>query len=427
MLKCYNVSKINQQNRISKLQILFLVLFIFAFFVLTPKEIIFAQSCVSDLDCVCCYNLLAYPRQKICQDFTADIGCQSPYWGRVDSNVGGRCRTLAKMNNQNYQLYCVEPPTISQPKEKTEEKETAVVVPELQIQMPGFKGFTKEIEICLEGGKTLEECQRGQRGYSIPWIGEYIVAIYKWSVGAIAIIAVVMIMIGGFQWLMAGGNVGIISDAKSRITYAVIGLILILGSNLVLSSINPNLTIFKPLIIGKIERIELADIEREEDIEPQGSPDIVPLSGENIIGSISVDKSMVEPLRRVALKLKQQGYQLIAASGYRSPEKQAELIRKHCTCDNSGCRGPCNPATCLMTKGPTSCPHTSGRAVDLWGGKNGKSCWTKGAKGCQNNLTECINNECQKALINAMKEEGFCRLCTEGWHFEKPKMSSCCE
>jgi hypothetical protein len=56
---------------------------------------------------------------------------------------------------------------------------------------------------------------------------------------------------------MAGGNVSNISNAKSRITYAVVGLILILGSNLVLSSINPNLTIFKPLVLGKIERIEL--------------------------------------------------------------------------------------------------------------------------------------------------------------------------
>lgn len=150
-----------------------------------------------------------------------------------------------------------------------------MVIPTLQIQVPGFQGFTKEVEICLEEGKTLEECQKEQRGYAIPWIGEYIVAIYKWSIGAIAVLAVIMIMVGGFQWLMAGGDVGKISDAKSRMTYAVIGLVLILGSNLLLTSINPNLTILPSIIIGKIEKIELENEELGFG-EVSGCPDLTP-------------------------------------------------------------------------------------------------------------------------------------------------------
>ena len=37
-------------------------------------------------------------------------------------------------------------------------------------------------------------------------LSEYIRVIYTWSIGAIAVIAVVMIMIAGFQWLFAVGN-----------------------------------------------------------------------------------------------------------------------------------------------------------------------------------------------------------------------------
>lgn len=430
------------QNKITKFQKCFLVIFVLVFFGILLIKLAWAQP-LPDFDYVCCYNMHALP-EKVCQTFDDDIGCQTP-WRRVDANTKGRCETLGKNNNSQYKIYCppyIEIPVIPQPTK--EEKETPVVVPELQIQIPGFKGFTKEIEICLEEGKTLEECSKGQRGYAIPWLGEYIVAIYKWSIGAIAIIAIIMIMVGGFQWLMAAGNVGKISDAKSRITYAVIGLVIILTSNLILYSINPNLTIFQPLIIGKIERIEIESIEREEDIAPQSPSDFVNLTGDNIIGSIRVSQELVEPLRNVANRLKARGYQMIVASGYRTPQRQARLIVQHCQpCSEKfdpkksddyyygiykTCTGACSPSTCQMKNGPISCPHTTGRAVDVWGGKNGKICAFEGSsQECQKNLNACKNNDCQKALIEEMRKEGFCLLCVEAWHFEKPKMSSCCE
>ena len=48
--------------------------------------------------------------------------------------------------------------------------------------------------------------------------------------GFIGIIAVVIILLGGFKWMTAGGNEDKIGEAKGLITSGVIGLIIILMS-----------------------------------------------------------------------------------------------------------------------------------------------------------------------------------------------------
>ncbi len=51
--------------------------------------------------------------------------------------------------------------------------------------------------------------------------------------GFLGIIAVVMILTGGYQWMMAGGNDETIKEAKSRIKNAVIGLAIVFTSYIV--------------------------------------------------------------------------------------------------------------------------------------------------------------------------------------------------
>ncbi|MFH0952648.1 MAG: hypothetical protein V1838_05755, partial [Patescibacteria group bacterium] len=55
-----------------------------------------------------------------------------------------------------------------------------------------------------------------------------VVNIIQWVLGILALIAVVMIIIGGFQWLTAAGNDEKIEKAKKVISAAVIGLIIVL-------------------------------------------------------------------------------------------------------------------------------------------------------------------------------------------------------
>ncbi|MFW0837501.1 MAG: pilin [Candidatus Komeilibacteria bacterium] len=78
-------------------------------------------------------------------------------------------------------------------------------------------------------------------------LGNYINAIYQYGVGVVAVLAVVMIMLGGFKWIFSGGSAERISSAKGTITNAIVGLILVLTSWLLLSTINPALVVFPSL------------------------------------------------------------------------------------------------------------------------------------------------------------------------------------
>jgi len=55
-----------------------------------------------------------------------------------------------------------------------------------------------------------------------------VVNIIQWVLGILALVAVVMIIIGGFQWMTAAGNEERIEKAKKVISAAVIGLIIVL-------------------------------------------------------------------------------------------------------------------------------------------------------------------------------------------------------
>jgi len=207
-----------------------------------------------------------YADKTQCVNADPDLGCPVGYLMINDPSCGQDC-TTANMSPNLFKTWCGQGgaaqhvPVVPQPQtsqgEGNAEKPFTPTIPQLEVQIPGFQGFSKDIQICLEEGKSLEECQKGQRGLSIPWLGEYIIALYKWALRAIAILAIFMVMLAGVQWILAGGNPAQISAAKSKISSALIGVVLILTVNLILSVINPQLTIFKPIILGQIEKIEL--------------------------------------------------------------------------------------------------------------------------------------------------------------------------
>jgi len=87
-------------------------------------------------------------------------------------------------------------------------------------------------------------------------IGEYIKAIYQFAVRAAAILAAIMIMIGGFLWMTAAGKPERIKNAQSYIFGAVIGLLLALGSYVLLQTVNPKLTNIEPIKVPLIKKEE---------------------------------------------------------------------------------------------------------------------------------------------------------------------------
>ncbi|MDD4412877.1 MAG: pilin [Patescibacteria group bacterium] len=88
-------------------------------------------------------------------------------------------------------------------------------------------------------------------------ICEYIVAWYKYLIGIVGIIALVTIAVGGVLWVTSAGNPGKIGAAKSWIKDSLYGLIIALLAYTILSLINKDLVICKPLYVKKVVNIAL--------------------------------------------------------------------------------------------------------------------------------------------------------------------------
>jgi hypothetical protein len=83
-------------------------------------------------------------------------------------------------------------------------------------------------------------------------IANYINGVYNYAVGIVGILAAIMLMVGGFRWILAGGNASSIGEAKEIIFASLSGLVLVMTSWLILSQINPALT---SLEITKIQPV----------------------------------------------------------------------------------------------------------------------------------------------------------------------------
>jgi hypothetical protein len=72
-------------------------------------------------------------------------------------------------------------------------------------------------------------------------LAQYIGIIYNFLLSMVGMVAAVMMVIGGFQYLTSAGDPGRIGAAKSRMANALIGMVLALGAYTILNTINPQL------------------------------------------------------------------------------------------------------------------------------------------------------------------------------------------
>jgi hypothetical protein len=284
----------------------------------------------------------------------------------------------------------------------------------------------------------------------LPFIGEYIAAVYRYGVGIVSTLAVVMIMLGGVLWITSRGSNDKVKLAKDRITKAIIGLALAIGSYTVLYTLNPNLVTFSSLKIlyipetefeviyendsipldnnyptysGKVSKptwtaktfdclgaktLEQFKEKKDAIIAKQPEAGVIPLKEvitytcDGIVGKATTLPEMKGPLCKAGKLARQKGYEIKIASSYRNYEGQ---VRVWCT----GKRNPKKTAV------PGSSNHGHGRAVDVALLKDGKPITTISS------ATQCgVPLENVKTLANIFFEAdpGFHRLETEIWHFE---------
>lgn len=111
-----------------------------------------------------------------------------------------------------------------------------------EMKTDGNKEKAKE-ECSASGGIWLQVpiFYKGTNVRCISGLPAYIEAFYNLFIGIVGILAVIMIMVGGMQWLIANGNEQIIGGAKTTIVSAIMGLVIALASWQILYLINPRL------------------------------------------------------------------------------------------------------------------------------------------------------------------------------------------
>lgn len=304
---------------------------------------------------------------------------------------------------------------------------------------------------------------------------DYINTIFKFGIIFIAILLVGVLVLGGLMYTGSGGNPERAGTAMSFIKNAAYSLVVLIFSVVILNQVNPRLVSLNVSNVKKVAIVkcckmtkspfeyyfstkldeetneyscETGDKDAEEklcvdqnleaeDDAVQFVPSqsqvgtLVPITGDNmiIVATENTVSNQILPSVQAAASSIKPNYKMLITSGARSLDKQKSLITENC--QNPAGSQTCNPkpgrpTTCILRDlNPNNCPHTSGVAIDAWGADlSGKQCISQTT--CKNNLSTCFSNTCQKAVIDAMKAQGFCVLSTEPWHFEKPKLSAKC-
>jgi len=96
--------------------------------------------------------------------------------------------------------------------------------------------------------------------------GSYIKKIYQIGIGIAGVLAVLMIVIGGIEYIASAANPTLKGAAKTRIWAAIGGLILALFSYIILNTINPKLVNFD-LSLKKVN-IKVKTIDKEPKLPP---------------------------------------------------------------------------------------------------------------------------------------------------------------
>ncbi len=140
--------------------------------------------------------------------------------------------------------------------------------PKLEINFPGLN-FSNSI-IKSDGTGTY---------VFIPWLAQFISALYKFGVGITSIIAVIIIILQGVKIIISGGGENK-AEGYKKITHSLIGLLIAWGSFAILYNINPNLIEFNALKVKVAEKQDLPNFDEiqqttDETIAPEDATEII--------------------------------------------------------------------------------------------------------------------------------------------------------
>lgn len=225
-----------------------LFIFVLFFFLPLPAGALDISSCITDTaECKCITSTYEGTSIDLDDEYAAKTCNDQCYaisriraYGKPDT-WSIQCKVPNGFIAGGEQLVIVDSGDIEEPTEidpstsntKGEQDESNLgAAPILGIEIPGL---------------TFEDNDNGN------YIGLYVKALYKWLLGASALLAVLMFMIAGLQWMMARGDASKISQAKDRMKNTTLGLAMLLGAYTIGFLIDPEIVQFSSLEIDRIE------------------------------------------------------------------------------------------------------------------------------------------------------------------------------
>lgn len=139
-------------------------------------------------------------------------------------------------------------------------------------------------------------------------LGDYIVVIFKFSIGIAGLLAMIGLAIGGVTLIMSGGNPGMRSEGLDKIKGAILGLVLLTSAYIILNTINPQLT--KPAFTTELPSLPGVVLTNGTDEKP--APDAV------------ADTDTLKPYNTILYKCNEDPAQNPALLIWKFPKKNLE-------------------------------------------------------------------------------------------------------
>lgn len=111
-----------------------------------------------------------------------------------------------------------------------------------------FKATAPTLNVNIPGLEFASNIGEDGGYVTLPYISQYVSAFYRFAAGAALIAAALMVIYGGFLYLL-GSTIQSVSNGKEKIKEALIGMILVLTSYLLLTIVNPEAAQPLPLTV----------------------------------------------------------------------------------------------------------------------------------------------------------------------------------
>ncbi len=145
-------------------------------------------------------------------------------------------------------------PIATQTLEAINEDQTINLSQEVTVAAP-FHSITPELGVPIPGLVFSPATQEGD--YTIiPFLAQYISAVYRYAVGLAIIAAIIMVVYGGFRYLL-GAGLGDIKAGRQIILDAIIGLLVALSAYTLLNIVNPETLNLEAIKLKTVEPIDL--------------------------------------------------------------------------------------------------------------------------------------------------------------------------